>query len=154
MDRTRKEIWFEGSSNLQTDLSKVRSSLNDFGLYFTSVINLMPGMTDVKLIDQGDDFVTIQTNEGIMKRTNISVANLDDKISIEFDEEYEAGKTITTTSHFIQEFRKEENSVHHSLVISSLKAPGFIGFFYRNFGSKNIGKAFLEAHKQYLENEK
>lgn len=109
-------------------------------------------MTDVKLIDQGNDFVTIQTNEGIMKRINISVESIQDKITIEFDEEYQAGKTITTNSHFLHEFKTEGNNVNHSIVISSLEAPGIMGFFYRNFGSKNIGNAFLDAHKRYLEN--
>ena len=151
MDNTRKKTWFEGSGNLQTDLSKVKNSLNDIGLYFTDLINLMPGMNDVKLIEQGNDFVAIQTNEGIMKRTNISMEIFNDKVTIEFDEEYKAGKMITATSHFSQEFSTKGNSIKHSLIISSLKAPGFMGFFYRNFGSKNIGKAFLEAHKQYFE---
>jgi hypothetical protein len=151
MDKTRKETWFEGSNNLQTDLPKMKESLDDIGQYFKGVISLMPGMTDVKLVDQGNDFVSIQTNEEIMKRTNILVKNANDKISIEFDEEYQAGKMVTATSHFLHKFRTEENTINHSLVISSLKAPGLMGFFYRNFGSKNIGKAFLGAHKQYLE---
>lgn len=150
MDKTRKEVWFEGSNNLQLDLPRLEKSQEDMGQYFSGVISFMPGMTSVKLIEQGDDFVTIQTNEGIMKRTNISKRTENDKIVIEFDEEYQAGKTITTNSHFLHEFRKEGNIIAHELVISSLKAPGFLGFFYRNFGSKNIGKAFLDAHKKYL----
>ena len=152
MDKTRKDIWFEGSSNIQTDLFKVKNSLNDIGQYFTVVVSLMPGMSNVQMIDQGNDFVTIKTNEGIMKRTNISVQNFNDNITIEFDEEYQAGKMITTTSHFLLEYKTEGNTVNNNLIISSLKAPGLMGFFYRNFGSKNIGEAFLDAHKQHLEN--
>lgn len=151
MDNTRKKNWFEGSNNLQTELVKVDSALKDIGQYFTALTRLMPGVTDVKLIEQGDDFVSIQTNEGIMKRTNIVVESINSKITIEFDEEYKAGKAITSNSHFLHTFKAEENSVSHHMVISSLKAPGFLGFFYRNFGSRNIGKAFLAAHKNYFE---
>jgi len=152
MDNTQKEVWFEGSNEFKIGLPTIENSLDNIGQYFLGVIRLMPGMTDVKLIDQGNDFVSIQTNEGIMNRTNISVENEKDKILIEFDEEYQAGKIITTNSHFMHEFKTVENAVKHRIVISSLKAPGFIGFFYRNFGSKSIGRAFLNAHKNYLEN--
>lgn len=151
MDNRRKEIWFEGSEDLNMALPKLISAIDDIGQYFAGVISLMPGMTSVKLVDQGEDFVTIETNEGIMKRTNISVDSIKDKVSIEFDEEYQAGKTITTNSHFLHEFSSEGDIIKHKMIISGLKAPGFMGFFYRNFGNKSIGKAFLDAHRQYFE---
>ena len=151
MDNTRKEIWFEGSNEIIVGLPKIENSLGDIGQYFLGVINLMPGMTNVNMIEQGDNSVTLKTNEGIMKRTNILVEIEKDNILIEFDEEYRAGKTITTNSHFMHEFKTTAHFINHRIVISSLKAPGFMGFFYRNFGSKNIGNAFLDAHKNYLE---
>ena len=45
--------------------------------------------------------MTIRTNEGLMKRTNISKRIEAESVSVEFDEEYEAGSTVTTTSHFV-----------------------------------------------------
>ena len=112
----------------------------------------MSGITSVELIEQGKDDMTIKTNEGFMKRTNISILKEGDKISIQFDEEYIAGKTITTNSHFVEKFEVKDSKTLYQLEISNLKAPGLIGFFYRNFGSKNIGNAFLDANKKYLEN--
>lgn len=151
MDNTRKKNWFEGLNEIHTSIPKIEKSIDNIGQFFLSVVELIPGMTNVKLIEQGNSFVTIQTNEGIMKRTNILREIINDIIIIEFDENYQADKTITTNSHFLHEFKAEGNIIKHSLIISALKAPGFMGFFYRNFGSKNIGNAFLDAHKQYLE---
>ena len=85
-----------------------------------------------------------------MKRTNISIVSNKDKIIVEFDEEYQAGKTITTNSHFVKEFEEKNNEIRLRVEISNLKAPGFMGFFYRNFGSKNIGNSFLNAYENYL----
>ena len=108
-------------------------------------------MTKVELVGQGDDFVNIQTNEGLMKRTNISKKVEGERIVIEFDEEYQAGRAITTNSHFLDDFEVSANIVSHRITISNLKAPGFMGFFYRNFGRSSMGKAFLNAHKSFLE---
>ena len=110
----------------------------------------MPGMTSVELMEQGADNVIIKTNEGIMKRTSISIVSDKSKITLEFDEEYQAGKTITTNSHFVEEFEAKDNDIMLRVEISNLKAPGFMGFFYRYFGSKNIGNAFLKAYENYL----
>lgn len=151
MYNSQKTIWFEGGNKINCKIKKVESSLNNLGDYFIGVISNMPSMSKVKLVEQGDDFVTLQTNEGLMKRTNILKSIEDGRIVIEFDEEYQAGKTITTKSHFIHEFKNNDNIVTHYITISNLKAPGFMGFFYRNFGSSSIGNAFLNAHKSSLE---
>ncbi len=73
------------------------------------------------------------------------------KISIKFNEEYKAGKTITTNSQFLEEFSTKDHIVNQRITIINLNAPGIMGFFYRNFRSKNIGNAFLDAYKKYLE---
>ena len=86
-----------------------------------------------------------------MKRTNISKKVEGERIVVEFDEEYQAGKAVTTTSHFNDVFEKSDNGVTHRMTISNLKAPGFMGFLYRNFGSSSMGKAFLKAYKDHLE---
>ena len=151
MGKEKKSTWFEGSNEINCDVQKVRSSLENPGEYFKGVVSLMPGMKEVELIDQGADFVNIKTNEGLMKRTNISVSIEDERVVVEFDEEYQAGKTITTNSHFMNEYIKNDSAVNYRTVISNVKAPGFMGFFYRSFGSSNIGKSFLEANKKYLE---
>ena len=115
MDKSRKEIWFDGSKEINTSLPEIENSLDDIGQFVLDVINLMPSMTSVKIIEQGHDFVTLETNEGIMNRTNISIEIAKEKIVIEFDEKYQAGKTITTNSHFIHEFKSTKNSVNHRI---------------------------------------
>lgn len=44
-------------------------------------------------------------------------------------------------------YKKQGDFVVHRIVLSALKALGFIGFFYTSLGSKNIGNAFLNAKK-------
>lgn len=153
MVNSQKEVWFEGSSEINCNIESVELSLSDLGQYFVGIISHMPSMTKVELVEEGDGFVTLQTNEGLMKRTNISKKVEGGKIVLEFDEEYQAGKAITTTSHFLDEFEESNNGISHRITISNLNAPGFMGFFYRNFGSSSMGKAFLGAHKSFLEKE-
>jgi len=59
--------------------------------YYLGVIKLMPGMTSVELVEQESDSVIIRTNEGLMKRTNISKDIEAENIVVECDEEYQAG---------------------------------------------------------------
>jgi hypothetical protein len=108
-------------------------------------------LTSVELLDQRSDSATIKTNEGLMKRTNISKRIEAESVGVEFDEEYKAGSLVTTTSHFADEFTTSDTGVTHRLVISDVKAPGFLGFFYRSFGGSRTGKAFLTAYKAYFE---
>jgi hypothetical protein len=111
----------------------------------------MPGLTSVELVEQGSDFVIIRTNEGLMKRTNISKLIESERVVVEFDEEYQAGLKVTTKTHFMDEFTASDVGVKHSAVLSNVEAPGFMGFFYRKFGSSNTGNAFLKSYKTYLE---
>ena len=150
MKESPKSVWFENSIRINCNIKDVDKSLNNQGEHFKEVVGIMPGMTSVALIEQGKDFVIIKTNEGIMKRTNISIASVEGRITVEFDEEYQAGKTITTSSHFVEDFVAKENEIILHLEISKLIAPGFMGFFYRNFGSKNTGNAFLKAYEKHL----
>ena len=64
----------------------------------------MPGMTLVELVDEGDDHVTIRTNEGLMRRTNITTVVEDDRVVVDYDEAYDAGSKVKMTSHFRDEF--------------------------------------------------
>lgn len=150
MGNEEVKIWFEGNGDINCDLLKVEESLGNIGLYFMEIIKRMPSMTGVELIEQVDDFVTIKTDEGVLKRSNISISVESSVLKLEFDEEYDAGKSITTHAHFLHEFSKGESNVTHRLVITNLKAPGFMGFFYRKFGSSSMGKAFLKAHMNLL----
>ena len=86
-----------------------------------------------------------------MKRTNISKRIEADSIVVEFDETYEAGSKITTTSHFLDEFTTSDVGIRHRTVMSGVEAPGLLGFFYRNFGKSNTGNAFLKSYKTYFE---
>ena len=143
--------WFDGTSDIECDLGDVRAAIEDLGVLFLGVVSRMPGMTTVELVDEGSDSVVITTNEGSMKRTNISSEIEDQRVVLEFDEEYEAGSRVTASSHFRHEFTPTEQGVDHRLVMSNVSATGVLGFFYKTFGKSNTGNAFLEAFKDHLE---
>lgn len=144
-------VWYEGTSEIDCDLRRLEDALGDLGALDVGIISLMPGMTSVVLVEQGSDFVTIKTNEGLMRRTNISKQVDAERIAVELDEEYEAGSKVTTTSHFSDEFTTSDTGVTHRLVIGDVTASGFLGFFYRTFGNSKMGNAFLTANKTYFE---
>ena len=144
-------VWYEGTSEIDCDIHQLEDALGDLGAHYIGIISLIPGMTSVELVEQGSDFVTIETNEGLMRRTNISKQVHVERVVVEFDEEYEAGSKVKTTSHFSDDFTTSNTGVTHRLVISDVEAPGFLGFFYRTFGSSKMGNAFLSAYKTYFE---
>lgn len=150
MDTTRDKIWFQKSTAINCNLEDINRSFENLGEHYKRLISVYPGMTAVKLIDQGNDFVTINTNEGTMKRTNISVNRLENKITVELDEEY-ITSAITTNSHIVEKFERKDGKIELHIKISNHKAPGFLGFFLRNFGSENIGNGFLNSYKKTLE---
>jgi hypothetical protein len=144
-------VWFEGSNEIVCNIEQVKNALEDNGGFFVGVVSLMPGLTSVKLMDQGSDSVTIETNEGIMKRTNISKRIEAESVVVEFDEEYVTKSMLTVESHYLDEFTTSDTGVQHRSVISDVKAPGLLGFFYRVFGKSNIGNAVLNSYKTYFE---
>ena len=136
-------VWFEGSNEIECNIQQVKHALENHGEHYVRVISLMPGLTSVELVEQGNDFVTIRTNEGLMKRTDISKLIEAASVAVEFDEEYQAGSKITTKSHFLDEFTTSDTGVKHRITISDVEASGLLGFFYRNLGRSNTGNAFL-----------
>jgi len=50
--------------------------------------------------------------------------------------------------------RALRRGVTYRLVMSDVEAPGFLGFFYRRFGSAKTGNAFLAAHAAHFEQQK
>ena len=147
------KTWFEGEGDIACDMQQVQEALEDPGQYFVAVVSLMPGLSTVELLEQGDDFVTIRTNEGLMKRTNLSRHVEPGRVLVEFDEVYDARKMVTATSHYSDEFVAGDTGVRNHLTISGVEAPGVLGFLYRNFGSNSIGKAALEANRRYFTGE-
>jgi len=144
-------VWFEGESGIDCDIKDLKTAVDDLGSLFVGVVSHMPGMADVELVDASGDTVIISTNEGSMKRTNISRQVGGESVVVEFDEEYEAGSRMTTTSHVRHEFTATDHGVDHQLVMSDVEASGLLGFFYRTFGKANTGNAFLTAFKDQLE---
>ena len=144
-------LWFEGSNEIECNIQQVKHALENHGEHYVGVVSLMPGLTSVELVEQGSDFVIIRTNEGLMKRTNITKLIEAERVVVEFDEKYQAGSKITTKSHFLDEFTTSDTGVKHRTVISGVEASGLLGFFYRNLGSSNTGRAFLESYKTYFE---
>jgi hypothetical protein len=146
-----KKKWFEGSSLIEYSFQSLERAIKNHGKFYEGVVSCMSGISSVELLEQGKDYLIIKTNEGIMKRTEIKKSIEPDYIVIEFDEEYRAGKTVTTRSHFFDEFTSTENGIKLITTISDVKASGILGLAYRLFGSSSIGKAVLSSHKTYLE---
>ena len=144
-------VWFEGSNEIAINIQRVKHDLENLGEHYVGVVSLMPGMTSVELVEQGSDFVTIKTNEGLMKRTNITKRIEVESVVVESDEEYQASSRVTGTSHFFDEFSTSDTGVKHHIVISNVEASGVLGFFYRKLGGSNIGNAFLKSYKSYFE---
>ena len=144
-------IWFEGEIEIECTIEQVKQSFGNNGEHYVGIVSLMPGLTSVEIVDQGGDFVTIKTNEGLMKRTNISKHIEAERVVVEFDEEYEAGLGVTTKSHFLDEFTTNDSGIRHRTVISDVESSGLLGFFYRKFGNSSIGNAFLTSYKNYFE---
>ncbi len=143
--------WFEGTTQIDCDLQSVKESLADFGTHFVGVVRSMPGISEAELLEQGDDFVTIRTNEGAMRRHNIECSVGDDEVILRFDEVYEA-KKVTGRSHFEDTYTASNSGgVQFTTVVSDVQANGVLGFLYRRFGSRNMGKAFLSSQKEYFE---
>ena len=146
-------IWFEGSDEIECDIQQVKDAFENYGEHYVQVVSLMPGLTSVELVEEGQDYVVIRTNEGLMKRTNITKHVDAESVTVEFDEEYQAGSKVTAKSHFLDQFTTSESGVKHRTTISDLEASGLLGFFYRNFASSNIGNAILNSYKSYLESQ-
>ena len=144
-------VWFEGSCAVDCDMGHVKRALENPGELYVEIVRRMPGLSSVELVEQGDDSVTIRTNEGLMTRSNISKRIETDHVVVEFDERYEAGSKVTTTSHFSENYTTGDTGVTYRLVMSNVEAPGFLGFFYQRFGSSKTGNAFLQACKAHLE---
>ena len=143
--------WFEGSNEIDCDLQQVLHALENYAELFTGLTRLMPGLTSVELVEQGEDSVTIKTNEGLMKRKNISKRIEADGVILEFDEEYQAGQMATFKTHYLQEYTQGSAGVRLRVVLSDVEAPGIMGFFYRTFGKTNIGNAVLASNKSFFE---
>ena len=144
-------VWFEGQGEIDCSFRDVTQTLENHGELFAEIVGLIPGITSVELVDQRHDSVTIRTNEGLMKRTNLTKHFEPERVVVEFDETYEAGSKVTTDSHFTHEFIGSDRGVTHRLVMSDVEAPGFLGFFYQRFGASKTGNAFLTAYKHYFE---
>lgn len=144
-------VWFEGTQEIDCSLERTKLALANPSEYFVGTVRLMPGLTTVELVESGEDHVHIRTNEGLMKRTRLSREVGADSVVIEFDEVYEAGTKITVTSHYRDEFKAHGTGVTHNTTVTSVEAPGFLGFFYRHLGKSSIGNAVLASHKGHLE---
>ena len=118
-------VWFEGTNEIECNIQQVKHALENHGEHYVGVISLMPGLTNVELVEQGSDFVIIRTNEGLMKRTNISKRIEAKSVVVEFDEEYQAGSKVTTKSHFLDEFTISDTRVKHRIVMSGVEATDF-----------------------------
>ncbi len=144
-------VWFEGSNEIECNIQQVKHALENHGEHYVGVISLMPGLTSVELVEQGSDFVTIKTNEGLMKRTNISKRIEAESVVVEFDEEYQAGSMVTTKSHFLDEFTTSDTGVKHRTVMSDVEASRIVGLLLPKFRQLQHGNAFLKSYKTYFE---
>lgn len=145
------DIWFDGSQEIGCNLQHIEQSLENIGEHFRQTVSFMPGISSVEVLEQESDRVLIKTNEGIMTRSNIIIQIEPGNITVNFDEVYQAGKLVTGKSHYENVFSTYDHGIRHQVKISDVEASGFLGFFYRKFGSSNIGKAVQNSYKTYLE---
>jgi len=143
--------WFEGEGEIECTIEQVKAAYANHGELLAAVVGLLPGLTSVELVEQSTDSVTIRTNEGLMKRTNIVKRSEAESVVVELDEEYAAGSRLTVTSHYRDEFTAAGSAVKHRLLISDVGASGVLGFFYTRFGASKIGKAHLAAYRTHFE---
>lgn len=141
-----KRTWFKGKVQLDCQSDSIEESLDNLGDHFKSVVTHMPGITDVEIIEQADDYVTLKTNEGLVKRNNIITTIDQGHVTLEYDEVYEAEKMQTTHAHFVESFTPNQEGISYQLQISDVYASGFLGGFYSKFGKKHTGQAILNAH--------
>ncbi len=143
--------WFEATETVNTTLDGVEEKAKDLGHYFQSVVGFMPGISSAVLLEAEATRVKIQTNEGIMIRSNITQHKTPSEFTVDFDEAYQAGSLMMTQSRHTNIFSSTTNGVTHKLIISNVSANGILGWLYRTFGASNIGKAILAATKTHLE---
>lgn len=144
--------WYKGSHEINCGFSKILESFENIGDLYVNITKLMPGLSIVELVEQSESHVVIKTNEGLMNRSNISRKLVDECLTISYDEDYQAGKTIRVISHIEDVFISENDITKHKLSISDVNATGFMGFLYRTFGKSNIGNSQLKAYKEFFEN--
>ena len=65
MDKTRNKIWYQKSTRVVCNIEDISKSLSDIGKHYKELMSVYPGMTTVELIEQGKDYVTIKTSEGL-----------------------------------------------------------------------------------------
>ena len=133
--------WFEGTTQIDCDLQSVKNSVADLGTHFVGVVGSMPqGIIEAELLEQGEDFVTIRTNEGVIRRRNINCSVGDDEVILRFDEVYEA-KKVTGRSHFEDTYTASNSGgvQFQKSIVSDVQANGVLGFLYRKFGSAKHG---------------
>lgn len=143
--------WYNGEVIIKCDLTNIRKSYEDIGQHFKEVVGFMPGITNVEIVSESDDAIVISNNEGVMSRSNIIVSSEKEKVNVEFDEQYKAGKLITVSTHYLFSFERNEDSVKLKVVLSDVKAKGFMGILYTLFGKRSIGKAVLNSYKIMFE---
>lgn len=129
----------------------MRRDLENIGDHYLGLTSMMPNLTSIELVEHGTDFVTIKTNEGLIKRSKISKLLNSDSLVLEYDEETQTGSMLTTQAHFKDKFTKNGNKVIHRTIISDFKAPGLLGSIFRKIGKTKTGNTFLTTYKTYFE---
>lgn len=143
--------WFEATSEVNCTLDIVEEKTKNVATFIEKTVALMPGISSAQLLETDDASVKIKTNEGNMVRSNIVRTITPSAVVLEFDESYQAGSMMKTTSHHKNVFSLSSDGISHKLTISDVSANGFMGWLYRTFGAGNIGKAILAINKTHLE---
>ena len=86
-----------------------------------------------------------------MKRTNISKRIEADRVVVEFDEEYQAGRMLTTEAHFTDEFTKERHRGHASHCDKQPEGPWDSRLLLSDLRPGKYGACLLGFDKSYFE---
>lgn len=142
--------WFDGTRHLPVTLDHVREATRDHGTHVLGVVERMPGMRGVELLETGAESVVVRTDEGLMTRTAMHRLADARRVVVDCDEHYRAGRAVTATSHMRVEAVPDGDGVLVRITVTDLAAPGPLGFVYRLFGAQRMGKAWLDAYEGYL----
>ena len=144
--------WFQSKDSINASFEQLIVRLADMPRFNLGVVKYMPGLSKVALLAQSSDQLVIQTNEGVMTRTNFAVKIENDEAIFAFSESYKIGWIVTIKSEVESSFRSTKNGIEHHLEIKIIEVNGIAGWLFTKLGRNHVGKSVLEAYRGYLEN--
>ena len=145
-----RRIWFQGTARVTCDAARIDQALADIGSFFSKTVAGMPGISKVSTVDRDGATYRCRTNEGEVQRSAVSIEGEGGNTRLQFEETYDA-RLVVVRAHHRHSFESDETGTTIRVEISNVSATGLLGFAYKLFGSKSIGKAILAAYQDYFD---